>query len=58
MFDHNRKVAAQIANLTKLIAARVVPSTQSANIARASNLADWPGLLGGQHSTVQYSAVQ
>ena len=55
MFDHNRKVAAQIANLTKLIAARVVPSTQSANIARASNLADWPGLLGGQHSTVQYS---
>ena len=26
MFDHNRKVAAQIANLTKLIAARVVPS--------------------------------
>ena len=57
MFDHNRKVAAQIANLTKLVEARVVPS------ARASNLADCPGLLGGQnstvhHSTIQYSTVQ
>ena len=53
MFDHNRKVAAQIANLTKLIAARVVPSAPILLVPPISLIG--PGLAWLTWWPVQYS---
>ena len=62
MFDHNRKVAAQIANLTKLIAARVVPSAPILLVPPiwliGPGLASYLVASTVQYSTVQYSTVQ